>query len=632
MLAFFPRSIIRRAAFRLVVLTTFLPITIPATEEIESTSQGIEHRLEFLRAEIRRHDELYYRKAAPEISDAEYDRLKREFQTLSQSSATPLAMQPGVIPAYSTDDRVPGFTTYRHQERMLSLEKAYSKTELRRFYDRLIRELGTHQLTVVVEPKFDGMAISATYENGVLTRVLTRGDGESGDDVTTNAKRYLQFPEKLTVIDGKTFPDRVEIRGEVYVSSAEFERLNRARSDAGESKFVSPRNLAAGTLKLLREQEISPRNLSIVFYGIGAISSIMERPNSHLNLLSRLKEWGLPTPEKTRVAASFDQLWSAVSELQSERSAYPFPKDGVVVKLDSVPLQQRVGTGAEGPRWAIAVKSTAVRLTTRLSGIILEVGRTGVITPVADLEPVDFGGAVVRRATLHNADEIARRDYRIGDFVMVERGGEVIPAVVGVDFTRRSLASQSYVFPTTCPSCVSTLVRRGNRGSWRCVNPDCRAQLKRRIEHFLSPSCLGIDGLGEVFIGQLVEAGSIKNVSDVYRLEAADLQATCPGVSAQAVIDSIMISRDAELWRFVFALGIHGIGMTRSKALARHFGSLERLGAATLDELRNVEGISSDHARTIAAFFQALEGKAVLSTFRSFGIGAAAGTSVVNDS
>jgi DNA ligase (NAD+) len=457
----------------------------------------------------------------------------------------------------------------------------------------------------VIEPKFDGVAVSAIYADGALLRVVTRGDGFAGDDITANVKKYLGIPTKLIrVADSLVrFPDRIEIRGEVFMSLAEFERVNLAREAAGEAIYASPRNLAAGTLKSLNEEISSERRLEAVFYGFGAVVPALDDVTSQQQLLARLKEWGLSTPEHARVAESVDVLWSIVREMGSARARWSFPSDGVVVKIDSRDDQRTLGANDQTPQSAIAFKFTPERQTTRLRAITLQVGRTGLITPVAELDAVQLGGAMIRRATLHNADEIARRDLRVGDYVVVERGGEIIPAIVGVDLVRRRESILPFVFPKDCPSCAESLVRRNGQVAWRCVNLRCRAQIKRRVRHFASAVCVGIPGLGEATVDKLVEAGKVENVSDLYVLKREDLLAVTGDASSDALLAAIARSRNVELWRLIHGFGIEGVGSRTAKMLAAEYGSLDHFAEADVEQFQKLDGVNAEVAQNLAHYF-----------------------------
>ena len=599
----------------------FVPpaLSVPApTATVELVDQA--DRIRFLRTELQRHDDLYHRQARPEITDFEYDQLKRELATLEARFPALAALSAAASAGSASDDRTPGFSTYRHVERMLSLDKAYTESELREFHQRLVRLLGHNSPTYVIEPKFDGLAVSASYERGKLVRVVTRGDGVSGDDVTLNAKKIVSLPAMLKRVAGREFPALVEVRGEVFISLAEFARLNREREDSGEPIYASPRNLAAGTLKSLSQGDASSRRLDVVFYGLGGVEPASAIPPSQQLLLAQFNDWGLPTVKNSLVAHSVDGLWSAVQQMGASRQKFAYPTDGVVVKLDSATDQRTLGNTEHGPRWAIAFKFTPERQATRLNAITLQVGRTGLITPVAELQPIRIGGAMISRATLHNADEIARRDLRIGDYITLERSGEVIPAIVGVDLTRRPATAARYVFPPTCPGCAQLLMRRDGQVAWRCVNLNCGAQLKRRLLHFASPACVDIRGLGEATIGTLIESGRVHNVSDLYRLKRDDFRSVGRGKSIGALLTAIDRSKDAELWRFVYGLGIPGIGGAGARSLALQFGSLEALAEASEGELRLLDGIGDDSARAVAEFFARAEVQQMISDWKSLGV------------
>jgi DNA ligase (NAD+) len=511
-------------------------------------------RLLWLRAEIARHDELYFKKAAPEITDAEYDRLKRELLTLEKSGAGAVG-----------DDRAGGLPTRVHREPMLSLEKAYAEAEVRAFVERTERTLRRDGVAWVVEPKFDGLAVNVTYEKGKLVRAVTRGNGVEGDDVTERFLMIAGVPEALPA----GAPELVEVRGEVFMDYAEFARINAELTEAGEEPFAHPRNLAAGTLKST-EAEATKRRLSAVFYGLGAWQGPAKEPKTQEALHGLLKAWGLPGVEALSVVTS-DGVWGAVVSFGRMRPGLGYPTDGVVIKVNSRSAQRELGTSDTAPRWAVAYKYAPERVTTRLKAITLQVGRTGVITPVAELEPVKVGGSTVARATLHNADEIARRDLRVGDWVYVEKAGEIIPAITGVDLERREAGAAPFVLPSACAECGATLVKDG--AAVRCPNARCAARVERRVEFFASRAGVGIGGLGPALIGRLVAAGKLKSVADVYRLSAED------GVP-ERVLAEIDRSKTADLGRLITGLGLEGVGKKRAQELAAKYGSLAALAQA----------------------------------------------------
>jgi DNA ligase (NAD+) len=538
-------------------------------------------RADALRAEIAHHDELYFKKAAPEISDYEYDRLKRELAALEKSH--PELARDGVVVG---DDRSGLFPAYRHHQRMLSLGKSYSESELRAFDARLTRQLGAQTLEYVVEPKFDGLAISVTYEHGRLVRAVTRGNGDEGDEVTANVLTIRALPRTLRAKTAEgtanPLPDLIELRGEVYVGFAEFARINRERENAGETAFANPRNLAAGTLKQTDSTVTAGRRLEIVFYGHGACEPGAAGPHSQTDLLQQLHAWGLPTVEHPRLVQGPDAMWQAVQAIGRERAGYPFPTDGAVVKLNDGAQQRQLGETSQAPLWAMAFKFAPDQAGTRLKAITWQIGRTGVLTPVAELEPVRLGGSTVARATLHNRDEIARRDLRVGDYVFVEKAGEIIPAITGVDLSRRTAESAPCAFPTACPECRTALVQLPGGAAVRCPNSVCPAQVKRRIEHFASAEGVNISGLGPALSGKLVDKGWVRNVADLYRLRREDLLTLGTKVekSTDRLLAEIEKSKRAELWRFINGMGIPQIGEATARDLAKQFGGLEALARA----------------------------------------------------
>jgi DNA ligase (NAD+) len=535
-------------------------------------------RIDELRREIARHDALYFKQNTLEISDAAYDGLKQELRQLEQSL--------GQLPASAEDsesvigdDRSDEFPLVSHQQPMLSLEKAYTESELRAFITRVAQRTGRSDLRWVVEPKFDGLAISVTYENGHLLRAVTRGDGHQGDDVTANVRT---IPE-LAVTLPSTFPRSVELRGEVYLDYAEFNRLNQERDDAGETPFTHPRNLAAGTLKLHTPAEVARRRLRIVFYGLGAWDGLPLPPTSQQALHARIRDWKLPGVESVTTAQTSNEVWTAVTQLGRHRAALSFPTDGAVIKLDDVALQHELGDSAKAPRWSIAYKYPPSRISTRLQQITLQVGRTGIITPLAELEPVVIGGTTVARASLYNAEVIARRDLRIGDWVFVEKAGGIIPVVVGPDVRRRTAALAPYPFPQTCPECAGKLVRNEGEATTRCVQSDCPGQLRRRIEHYVSPDAADIKGMGPVLIAALVNGHCLKTVADLYRLRTADLVYT-GGVSERVgrqLIEQIEQSKKTRLGRLIYGLSIPGVGRAAAAEWAAGLENLPQWQATT---------------------------------------------------
>ncbi len=534
-------------------------------------------RIEALRRELGRHDALYFREATSEISDAEYDRLKQRLADLERTYPQ-AAREAGLLERIG-DDRSGALPTRRHREPMLSLDKAYTPGELRAFHGRLAKVIGHGDLDYVVEPKIDGVAVSVVYEKGRLARAVTRGNGMEGDDITANVLRISGVAPTLPHLAGVLPPDLIELRGEIYVPLAEFTRVNAARDQAGEARFANPRNLAAGAIRLASGDEMARRGLQVVFFGVGACEPAGARPTTQRALRTTLRGWGLPTVTETWGARGLQELERAVEALGRARAGLAFPTDGAVVKLDAVAQQREVGTSEVAPRWAVAYKFAPERVEAQVRAITLQVGRTGVLTPVAELEPVWVSGSRISRATLHNRDEVARKDVRVGDFVYVEKAGDVIPAIAGVNFARRAATVQAFAFPSTCPSCHAPLVRNEDEAAVRCPYLPCPAQQARRIEHFASNAGVDIEGLGVATIDALVGNGWVKEVPDLYRLRRADLLTL--GRNNERTVDRLLAaierSKGAELWRVIHGLGLPQVGAATAKDLARQCESLAGL-------------------------------------------------------
>jgi len=576
------------------------------------TSSEAQKRIAALRSEVAFHDELYYRRARPEISDKDYDALKRELAGLESRHPEAARSAGAESPTERVgDDRSEGFQVVRHRQPMQSLDNTYSESELREFHARLARLLGRDDFAYVVEPKIDGLAVSLTYEKGRLVRAVTRGNGVEGDDVTANALTIRSLPRELRSSALGAVPDLIEIRGEIFMTLAEFRRINAAREEAGEERYANPRNLAAGTIKLLDPREVAERALEVVLYGVGACEPVQAGGDTQAGYHARVRAWGLPGVERFWTARGIDEVWAAVRELDKLRHSFAYATDGAVVKLDSLALQREAGSTSKAPRWAMAYKFAAERAETKLLAITVQVGRTGVLTPVAELEPVVLAGTSVSRATLHNRDEIARKDIRVGDYVFVEKAGEVIPAVVGVDASRRAPECAPFVFPGRCPSCGTPVVQAEGEVALRCPNYDCPVQVRRRVRHFASKACVDIDGLGEAMVDALVEKGWVRDVADIYRLKRDDLLTLGKNVgkSTDNLLAAIEASKRAELWRFVHGLGITHIGAAAAKDLASRFGGLEELAQSRLGDYIGegkeslIPGIGATMAEAIVEHF-----------------------------
>ncbi len=589
------------------------------------TPKEVQNKLEALRAEVARHDELYYRKAKSEIPDFEYDQLKQKLAGLEEQY--PEFASPASPTGNVGDDRMEGFATYRHRERMMSLDNTYSETELREFHQRLVKLLGREELSYVIEPKIDGLAVSVTYEKGKLVHAVTRGNGIEGDEITANALTIRSLPKTLKAHADAPIPDIIEIRGEIYLTLAEFKRINQLREEAGEPLYANPRNLAAGTIKQLDPREVAQRHLEIVLYGLGFCEPWTSLPTKQSAYHEQVKAWGLPTVEKYWTATGADEMWAAVRELDALRNTFAYATDGAVIKLDSIPLQREAGATSKAPRWAMAYKFAPERAETHLNAITIQVGRTGALTPVAELEPVRLGGTTVSRATLHNSDEIGRKDIRIGDYVYVEKAGEVIPAVIAVNLARRTPECVPYVFPDKCPACQTPVVRLEGEVAVRCPNLECPVKVRRRVSHFASKACVDIDGLGSAMVDVLVEKGWVKSVADIYRLRREDLLTLgkSVGKSTDNLLAGIERSKNAELWRFIHGLGIPHVGAAAAKDLAARFRSLEALADGRFEdfvaEKRSlIEGIGETMALAIIEHFNDPRQRALVNELSSLGV------------
>jgi DNA ligase (NAD+) len=546
-----------------------------ATLTAEVPAPDARDQIAALRSEIARHDQLYHQKATPEISDADYDQLKRRLAALERSFPRE-AKNASVSPAEIGDDRSGLFHTYRHRERMRSLDKVYAESELRSFHARMVKTTGHAELDYIVEPKFDGLAVSVTFERGKLVRAVTRGNGVEGDDITANVLQIRGLRHELIDVPSRVWPEVIEIRGEIHVPFAEFQRVNAEREGAGESRFANPRNLAAGTMRQLDPREVSRRGLRVVFFGVGACEPMATLPTTQQSFHGLLAAWGLPVIPVTWSARGADELVQAIELLNRARGDFEFPTDGAVVKLDSFRLQREVGVTDTAPRWALAYKFAPQRVETQVRAITLQVGRTGVLTPVAELVPVQLAGSMVARATLHNRDEITRKDIRVGDTVSVEKAGDIIPAVIAVNVDRRPASTQPFVFPRACPECNGAVISSAAEVAVRCTNQSCPAQLRRRIEHFASKACVDIEGLGPTTVEGIVANGWVTDLPDLYRLRREDLLTLARNneKSVDRLLAAIETSKHAELWRVIHGLGIPQVGAATAKELARQCRNL----------------------------------------------------------
>lgn len=533
-----------------------------------------------LRAAVERHEELYRKKHAPEISDYEFDQLKDRLQELEVAHPELAGPDLGI-----GDDRSEGFTQREHVEPMLSLDNTYDDVDFAAFIERLEGRLSGQSLQFVVEPKVDGVAISLTYENGIFTRAVTRGNGFKGDDVTANIALIREIPHKL-----KSAPKLLEIRGEVYMTMAEFSRLNQEREAAGEALYANPRNLAAGTVKLLDKAEAKSRRLSIVCYGLGASQPATFASLTDFN--AQLKTWGFPTSDLFTAVEGKANAWKAISKLDAARRELPYPTDGAVVKLNRIDLQERAGATSKFPHWAVAFKFPPDQAETLLRAISMQVGRTGVITPVAELEPVLLAGSTVARATLHNADEILRKDIREGDTVRIQKAGEIIPQVLSVVTKLRPKDSKPFDFEGRLEELGLDATRIKGEAAYKLRAPSREMKI-RRLVHFASKHCLDIDGLGDAVAEQLVDRGLVDAPTDALSLKEIEwaILDKFKEKSVENMIAGVEAAKSRELWRAIHALGIPNVGMQTAKDLARHFKSLDALATAkTSDLLITTEG------------------------------------------
>jgi DNA ligase (NAD+) len=557
-------------------------------------------RVEELREQIRHHNYLYYVLDAPEIPDAEYDRLFRELERLE-------AQHPELVTPDSPTQRVGAaplraFGEVRHHVPMLSLANAFADEEVGDF-DRRIRErLGVDAVEYTAEPKMDGLAVSLLYEDGVLVRGATRGDGTTGEDITQNVRTIPSIPLKLI---GHGWPKRLEVRGEVFMSKQGLARLNRQQAEKGDKSFANPRNAAAGSLRQLDPRVTAARPLEIYVYGFGQMEG-GALPDTQFAILQKFKHWGLRVSPELKVVHGLEGCLDYYRRLGEKRAALPYDIDGVVYKVNRLDQQREMGFVARAPRWAVAHKFPAQEEMTRLVGIDVQVGRTGKLTPVARLEPVYVGGVTVTNATLHNQDEIDRKDVRIGDTVIVRRAGDVIPEVVGVVRSRRPENARRFHMPVHCPVCGSDVVRLEGEADARCTGGlFCAAQRKEAIKHFASRRAMDIEGLGDKLVEQLVDRELVKDVADLYALD----HATITGLermgdkSAENLIAAIQHSKSTTLPRFLYALGIRDVGEATAQTLARHFGTLHALMAADEERLQQVPDIGPVVAGSIHAFF-----------------------------
>lgn len=571
-------------------------------------------RVQQLRQEIEEHNRLYYEKAEPLISDQEFDGLLRELSELE-------SRHPELATAESPTRHVGGqpleqFLPAPHLVRMQSLDNTYSESELTEFVNRVAKLLPGEEFALTIEPKVDGVAISLLYKNGRLVRAATRGDGTTGDDVTENIKTISSIPK---VADGLP-SGQVEIRGEIYLPKSRFAEINEERDESGLPAFANPRNAAAGSLKQLDSKVVATRGLQGLFYGFGAFPERAVMSGS--DFIKQLADSGFPVPDKLWKASNIEEALAAVHALGEIRHDFPYETDGAVLKIDSLLQREHLGSTSKAPRWAIAYKYQPERESTRLLDITIQVGRTGVLTPVAELEPVVVSGSKVSRATLHNEEEVHRKDIRIGDLVVIEKAGEVIPAVVAVLTNQRTGTERPFVMVKQCPSCGGSVTKEDDQVAHRCTNPSCPDQLLRRLEHFASRGAMDIEGLGESMVSQLVASGLVQDIPSIYHLTSPALLALerVGEKSAANLVAAIAGSKQQTLWRLLFGLGILHVGAVAARKLAAHFGSLDRFAAATEDDLQSVDDVGEIMAKSIRQWFENPKVVELISRLREAGL------------
>jgi len=592
-------------------------------------------RISQLRAEIERHNHLYYVLDEPVIPDAEYDKLFRELQALETHHPELLSLDTPTLRVGGA--ALKSFAEVQHSTPMLSLNNAFSEEEVRAFDARICEALGVSGVEYAVELKFDGLAINLSYRQGVFVKGATRGDGSTGEDVTENLRTVRDIPLRLRTLTptlsqgargqtnryaNSTLLADIEVRGEVLMFNRDFDKLNAQQRANGDKEFVNPRNAAAGSLRQLDSRITASRRLSFLAYGVGQCEGV-DLPRQHADQMALLQQWGVPVAAQRRVVQGVEGLLEFYREMGEQRAGLPFAIDGVVYKVNDTALQQQLGYVSRAPRFAIAHKFPAEEAMTTLLDIDVQVGRTGALTPVARLAPVFVGGVTVTNATLHNEDEMRRKDVRIGDTVIVRRAGDVIPEVASVVLEKRPEDVREFIMPTVCPVCGSHVVRQEDESAWRCSGGlFCPAQRKQALWHFASRRAMNIDGLGDKLVEQLVDENLVNTAADIYKLgmsDIADLE-RMGEKSALNLLAAIEHSKHTTLARFIFALGIRNVGEATSKDLASHYGSLDKLLIADAEQLQQVKDVGPVVAASIVDFFSEAHNRKVIDELREDGV------------
>lgn len=578
-------------------------------------NNNILEQIQNLRKELNEHNYNYYVLDNPTISDYEFDQKLKELQLLENQ-------HPEYYDANSPSVRVGGeitknFPTITHEFRMYSLDNSYSKEELEEWEKRILKNLGENNVSFVCELKYDGASIDLTYEKGILVQALTRGDGIQGDNITTNVKTIKSIP---LVLKGNDFPERFHIRGEIIILKEGFEKMNAERIAEGEDPFMNPRNTASGSLKLQDSSEVAKRPLDcLLYYLVGDSLPI----STQFEGLEKAREWGFKVPSQSQVCHNTQEVMDFINYWDKHRHELPYETDGVVIKVNNLQQQQELGYTAKSPRWAIAYKFKAEQVTTKLSSISYQVGRTGAITPVANLEPVLLAGTVVRRASLHNADQIAKLDLHIGDSVFVEKGGEIIPKIVGVNIDERLENSAPVSYITHCPECETKLIRNEGEAQHYCPNSyGCPPQITGKIQHFISRKAMDIEGIGQETVELMFRSGLIKNYADLYELQLNEISKLerMGERSAENIIIGVNKSKQVPFERVLFALGIRFVGETVAKKLARTFLSIDNLQKATFEELLQIDEIGERIAQSVIEFFADEQNQKIIERLKSYGL------------
>lgn len=581
---------------------------------MDEKERNEKERIVELRQQLHQHNIHYYVENQPVISDQDFDYMMHELESLEK--AHPEMYDPNSPTQRVGSDLMGGFQSVAHRYPMLSLANTYNQQEVADWYDSVKRGLEGEDFEVCCEMKYDGLSISLTYEDGRLVRAVTRGDGVRGDDVTANVRTIRSIPLVLT---GSTYPASFEIRGEILMPWDVFNHLNAEREKAEEPLFANPRNAASGTLKSLSSALVASRQLdAYLYYIIGE-----ELPSTgHYENLEKASQWGFKISKGMKKAHSLDEIYEFIDYWDTERKNLPVATDGIVLKVNSLRQQRALGFTAKSPRWAIAYKFKAERERTRLINVTFQVGRTGAVTPVANMEPVQLAGTTVKRATLNNEDFIRSFDLHIGDYVYVEKGGEIIPKIVGVDLDSRQADATRVEFIKCCPECGTPLVRYEGEAVHYCPNDGgCPPQIKGRIEHFISRRAMNIDSLGPETIDEYYRRGIIKNIADLYDIDVQQINGDgSREKSARKIVEGIAASREVPFERVVFALGIRLVGETSAKTLARHFKDIDRLQAATLDELTHIDGIGEIMAKSVISYFQNDENATIVRRLKDYGL------------